>query len=145
MTLGGAVQFSVYLTSALYSSPAVTPAKAGVHLSELGRVRAFKMTGENRTLKQPAVYILASKYNGTLYTGVTSNLVQRVYQHKNDLTAGFTQAHHVHLLVYFEMHGDMEHAIIREKRIKAWKRDWKIRLIEENNPEWNDLYPRIVQ
>ena len=95
-------------------------------------------------MKQPAVYILASKRNGTLYIGVTSDLVQRVWQHKNDVVEGFTKKYGVHTLVYFELHDDMENAILREKRLKKWNRDWKLRLIEEKNPDWNDLYSSII-
>jgi putative endonuclease len=95
-------------------------------------------------MKQPAVYILASKRNGTLYIGVTSDLVQRVWQHKHDVVDGFTKEYGVHLLVYYELHDDMESAILREKRIKKWNRDWKLRLIEEKNPDWDDLYPSII-
>jgi putative endonuclease len=94
-------------------------------------------------MKQPAVYILASQRNGTLYIGVTSDLVQRVWQHKNDVFEGFTKEYGVHMLVYFELHEDMESAIIREKRLKKWNREWKLRLIEEKNPEWKDLYDSI--
>ncbi|MEZ6059974.1 MAG: GIY-YIG nuclease family protein [Planctomycetaceae bacterium] len=101
------------------------------------------MAGE-LTPKQPAVYILASKRNGTLYTGVTSDLVQRVWEHKNDVREGFTKDYAVHTLVYFELHEDMESAITREKRIKKWNRAWKLRLIEEKNSDWNDLYPAII-
>lgn len=93
--------------------------------------------------KQPAVYILASKRNGTLYTGVTGNLVQRVWQHKQDLVPGFTQKYHVHTLVYFELHEQMLNAITREKQIKNWKREWKIQLIEKDNPQWKDLWENI--
>ena len=95
-------------------------------------------------MKQPAVYILASQRNGTLYTGVTSNLTQRVWQHRNNVTAGFTRKHQVHLLVYFELHGTMEQAILREKRLKKWNRAWKLKLIEEENPTWSDLYATIL-
>ncbi|HEX3598989.1 MAG TPA: GIY-YIG nuclease family protein [Lacipirellulaceae bacterium] len=95
-------------------------------------------------MKQPAVYILASRRNGTLYIGVTSDLVQRVWQHKNDVIEGFTKKYGVHLLVYYELHEDMESAILREKQLKKWNRDWKLRLIEEENPDWNDLYPSII-
>jgi putative endonuclease len=95
-------------------------------------------------MKQPSVYILASKRNGTLYTGVTSDLVQRIWQHKNNVVKGFTEKYGVHTLVYFELHEDMESAIVREKRIKKWNRAWKLRLIEEKNPAWNDLYPSII-
>ncbi|MFH1887207.1 MAG: GIY-YIG nuclease family protein [Pseudomonadota bacterium] len=94
--------------------------------------------------KQPAVYILASKRNGTLYTGVTSDLVKRVWEHKNDRMEGFTERYGIHLLVWYEVHQRMESAIEREKQLKNWKRKWKIRLIEESNPDWQDLYPSIV-
>ena len=90
------------------------------------------------------VYILASKRNGTLYTGVTSNLVQRAWLHRNDQIEGFTSKYQVHSLVYFEAHPDMVAAITREKQIKKWRRDWKIRLIEEHNPQWRDLWPEII-
>jgi len=95
-------------------------------------------------MKQPCVYILASRRNGTLYTGVTSDLVQRIWQHKNDLVKGFTQKYRVHTLVWYEVHATMESAIGREKAIKEWKRVWKIELIEALNPEWRDLYEEIV-
>ncbi|MBI2770857.1 MAG: GIY-YIG nuclease family protein [Burkholderiales bacterium] len=94
--------------------------------------------------KQPAVYILASQRNGTLYIGVTSDLVQRVWQHRNGVVPGFTEQHAVHLLVFYEMHSTMEAAITREKRLKKWERLWKLRLIEESNPEWRDLWPEIL-
>ena len=93
--------------------------------------------------KQPAVYILTSKKNGTLYIGVTSNLIQRIWQHRNNLTPGFTQKYQVHRLVYFEIHEDMAQAILREKRLKNWNRTWKLRLIEESNPDWIDLWEQI--
>ena len=95
-------------------------------------------------MKQPCVYILASKKNGTLYAGVTSDLVKRVWQHKNNLVDGFTKEYQVHLLVWYEAHETMESAITREKNIKAWKRLWKLSLIEEANPDWNDLFDQIV-
>jgi putative endonuclease len=88
---------------------------------------------------QPAVYILASKPRGTLYIGVTSNLAGRIEAHRNDCVEGFTKRYGVHTLVYFEAHADMYEAIQREKRLKTWNRAWKIRLIEEMNPEWKDL------
>ena len=94
--------------------------------------------------KQPAVYILANKRNGTLYTGVTSDLVKRIGQHKSNLVDGFSKKYATHRLVYFELHTEMASAITREKQIKAWKRQWKIRLIEEFNPYWRDLYPEII-
>lgn len=94
--------------------------------------------------KQTAVYILASKRNGTLYTGVTSDLVKRIWEHKNDLVDGFTKQYRVHNLVWYELHADMITAIEREKNIKEWKRAWKIKLIEDNNPDWKDLYNDII-
>ena len=94
-------------------------------------------------MKQPAVYILASERNGTLYVGVTSDLVGRTWQHREHVVDGFTKKYQVTMLVWFEMHGDMQSAIQREKQIKAWKREWKIRLIEESNPYWNDLWTQI--
>ncbi len=90
--------------------------------------------------KQPAVYILASMRNGTLYIGVTSNLIQRVWQHKSNLVQGFTQKYNVHDLVYYELHAEMYAAITREKQLKKWTRAWKLELIEEKNPHWKDLY-----
>lgn len=94
-------------------------------------------------MKQYFVYILASQKNGTLYTGFTSNLIKRIYEHKNDLTPGFTRKYGVKTLVYFEMTNNVQEAIKREKNIQAWKRSWKIRLIERSNPNWRDLYPEI--
>ena len=91
-------------------------------------------------MKQPCVYLLASKRNGTLYVGVTSNLVQRVWQHKNDMVEGFTKRYGVHTLIWYEVHETMESAITREKAIKRWKREWKIELIKRDNPSWRDLY-----
>lgn len=93
---------------------------------------------------QPCVYILASARNGTLYTGVTSDLMKRIWEHKNNVVEGFTRKYHVHLLVWFEQHETMESAIQREKAIKEWRRAWKLRLIEESNPEWRDLYPEVI-
>ena len=88
---------------------------------------------------QPTVYLLASHRNGTLYTGVTSNLMHRLYQHRNGLMKGFTSEYGVLRLVWFEQHGTMETAIIREKRIKKWNRQWRINLFAETNPGWRDL------
>jgi putative endonuclease len=87
--------------------------------------------------------MLASKRNGTLYVGVTSDLVKRIWEHKNNVVEGFTQQYNVHMLVWYEVHGTMESAIAREKAMKEWKRAWKIRRIEEVNPEWKDLYESI--
>ena len=86
------------------------------------------------------VYILASKRNGTLYVGVTNNLKRRIYEHKNDLVEGFTKRYKVHRLVYFEQTTDINSALHREKQIKAWKRKWKLDLIETTNRNWDDLY-----
>ena len=94
--------------------------------------------------RNPAVYILASKRNGTLYIGVTGNLVKRVWEHKQNLGEGFTQKYGVHMLVYFEMHYEMTEAIRREKQLKKWNRLWKIELIEKINPGWRDLWQEIV-
>lgn len=95
-------------------------------------------------MKQPAVYILASKHNGTLYIGVTSDLIRRAYEHKNNLVEGFTKKYGVHLLVYFEPCEDMHSAITREKQLKKWNRSWKLRLIKERNPDWKDLYENLL-
>lgn len=89
------------------------------------------------------VYILASRQNGTLYTGVTNDLIKRVFDHKNDFVEGFTQKYEIHLLVYYEEYDRIENALLREKRIKRWKRDWKIELIEKDNPAWEDLFHKI--
>ena len=94
--------------------------------------------------RNPAVYILASGRNGTLYVGVTSDLVKRAWQHREEMGEGFTSRYAVHRLVHYELHGDMEHAIVREKRLKKWDRMWKLRLIEERNPEWRDLWGEIL-
>jgi putative endonuclease len=93
---------------------------------------------------QPAVYIVASKPNGTLYIGVTSNLIQRGWQHRKHELQGFTARYGVSRLVWFELHGDMEHAITREKRLKKWNRSWKLRLVNEFNPQWRDLWPELL-
>ena len=94
--------------------------------------------------KKPAVYILASKRNGTLYIGVTSDIIKRVWQHKTDIVEGFTKTYQIHTLVYYELHKTMRAAILREKQLKKWNRDWKMKLIEEGNPTWQDLYEGIV-
>jgi len=90
-------------------------------------------------MRQPAVYILASRRNGTLYVGVTSNLASRIEAHRSGVAGGFTKTYGVKTLVYFEPHTDMYQAIQREKRIKKWNRAWKIALIERSNPNWRDL------
>jgi putative endonuclease len=91
------------------------------------------------------VYILASKRNGTLYAGVTSDLPKRIYDHKNKLIEGFTKKYNVNHLVYYECHSNAESAILREKQIKEWKRAWKLELIEKFNPAWMDKYDEIIQ
>ncbi len=94
--------------------------------------------------KQPCTYILASQRNGTLYVGVTSDLIKRAWEHKNNVVEGFTKQHEIHKLVYYEMHDSMESAITREKQIKKWYRKWKLELIETSNPEWRDLWTEIL-
>lgn len=89
------------------------------------------------------VYILANRKNGAIYIGVTSDLAKRVWEHKNKIFEGFTNKYNVARLVYYETYEDIEFAIQREKQVKKWKREWKIRRIEENNPEWNDLYTQF--
>ena len=91
------------------------------------------------------VYILANRVGGTLYIGVTNDLVRRVSEHRERLAEGFTKKHNVHRLIYFEQFDDIENAIRREKRLKSWNRAWKIRLIEGSNPNWIDLYYQIAQ
>jgi putative endonuclease len=90
------------------------------------------------------VYILASRKHGTLYIGVTNNLIRRVYEHKSDVIRGFSARYRVHLLVWFECCDDVTSAITREKELKKWRREWKINLIECSNPEWVDLYPGLA-
>ena len=94
--------------------------------------------------KQPAVYILANKRNGTLYVGVTSDLIKRIWQHKNNVVKGFTERYSIHQLVWYELHETMESAIRKEKMLKNWKRVWKLELIERSNPNWQDLYGTII-
>jgi putative endonuclease len=106
----------------------VIPAKAGIQEGWLGVAKQF------------FVYIMASRRNGTLYIGVTSNLIQRVWNHKQGLVEGFTSKYQVGMLVYLEPHETAESAITREKQLKKWERAWKIRLAEHSNPEWRDLY-----
>ena len=96
-------------------------------------------------MKSFYVYMLCSKRNGTLYTGVTSDLIKRIYEHKNELVDGFTKQYSVHTLVWYEVHDTIEMAIQREKQIKKWERSWKLRLIEENNPDWQDLNDGVLE
>ena len=95
-------------------------------------------------MKAYYVYIMASKRNGTLYIGVTNNLATRVHEHETDLVKGFTQRYGVHTLVHYEYCESVESAILREKQLKFWHKKWKVRLIEETNPEWKDLYNEIL-
>ena len=114
------------------------------------RPESRRRPGESREpefkcmIKQPLVYILASARNGTLYIGVTSDLVKRIWEHKNNLVEGFTKRYNVHHLVWYELHGNMASAIEREKGLKEWKRAWKLKLIESFNPGWQDLYNNIA-
>ena len=94
-------------------------------------------------MKQYCVYILASKKNGVLYIGVTSDLQKRIWEHKNNVVKGFTQKYFVHKLVYFEQTTDVHSALTREKQLKKWKREWKINLIKKENPYWKDLYETL--
>ncbi len=94
--------------------------------------------------KRPCVYILASRRNGTLYVGVTSDLARRVSQHRSGLVEGFTRNYGVRRLVFAEFHDTMEDAIVREKRVKRWRRAWKLELIEQHNPQWRDLYEELA-
>jgi putative endonuclease len=96
-------------------------------------------------MKDYFVYILASKIGGTIYVGVTNDLVRRVYEHQQKLAEGFTKKYGVFKLVYYEVHSDIEVAITREKQLKKWNRAWKVRLIEESNPNWDDLYRSIAK
>ncbi|KQT43490.1 MULTISPECIES: GIY-YIG nuclease family protein [unclassified Methylophilus] len=93
---------------------------------------------------QPSVYIMTNQRNGTLYIGVTSNLIQRIWQHKHGASEGFTKKYGLHILVWYELHATMESAITREKQLKFWKRIAKLRIIEQMNPDWLDLYPEIT-
>ena len=93
---------------------------------------------------QPCVYMMASERNGTLYIGVTSDLIARAWQHKNNAVDGFTKKYDVHILVWYEAHQNMESAILKEKALKKWNRIWKLRLIEQMNPEWQDLYHQLT-
>jgi putative endonuclease len=95
-------------------------------------------------MKKYYVYVMANKRNGTIYVGVTSDLLKRVFQHKQNLVDGFTKKYNIHQLVYFEVSDDIQSAIAREKQLKNWKRLWKLKLIETINPEWEDLYDQIV-
>lgn len=100
---------------------------------------------DSPTMKRPCVYIPASERNGTLYVGVTSDIAQRAWIHKSEAVEGFTKRYSVHRLVYVEFHETMSAAIVREKQIKKWRRAWKLKLIEETNPQWRDLFDDLVK
>jgi putative endonuclease len=95
-------------------------------------------------MRQYYIYILASQRNGTLYIGVTNNLIRRVWEHKNDIVEGFTKKYKVHQLVWYEVAESPLAAITREKQIKLWNRGWKVKLIEDQNPQWRDLYDELI-
>jgi len=95
-------------------------------------------------MKLAYIYILASRRNGTLYVGVTSNLIKRIHEHRIEYVEGFSKKYHVHRLVYYEVCPDITSATVREKQLKKWNRYWKLELIEKTNPEWNDLYPTLL-
>jgi putative endonuclease len=107
-------------------------------------IQALSQSAKDCSMKQPAVYIMASQRNGTLYTGVTANLFQQIWQHREDVVEGFTRRYGVKMLVWYEQHESMSGAIAREKAIRKWNRAWKLRLIEERNPHWQDLWPEII-
>ncbi len=115
-----------------------------VFLDSVNIIRYKNNKEEIKTVKHPCVYMLASERNGTLYIGSTSNLVQRIYQHKNEVIEGFTKKHNVKLLVYYEQHATLDTALIRENQMKLWKRKWKMNLIEKENPQWLDLYDSLL-
>lgn len=91
-----------------------------------------------------AVYMLANRYRGTIYIGMTSNLPKRIWEHKEKVVEGFTEKYDVNILVYYELHGSAEQGIRRERRLKEWQRQWKIELIEKQNPDWKDLYEEVI-
>lgn len=95
-------------------------------------------------MKQPAIYIITNKPNGTLYIGLTSDILKRSWEHKHNMLDGFTSRYHCHLLVYYELAETMEAAIAREKQLKKWERSWKIKLIESTNPGWKNLYYSLI-
>ena len=121
------------------------PAFAGMTNRSHSRASENPVDVVNSTMGQYYVYILASKRNGTLYIGVTNNLVRRVWEHKNDVVEGFTKKYGVHQLVWYEVADTPGTAIAREKQLKKWNRAWKLKLIEEKNPKWKDLYQEIAQ
>jgi putative endonuclease len=111
----------------------------------LGLCYSFKFCYKNnRSMKDSYVYILANKRNGTLYIGVTSDLKKRIWQHKEKIFKGFSANYNINKLVWYEVHTSIDEAILREKQLKAWQRNWKLRLIESGNPYWDDLYESIL-
>ena len=126
-------------------SKTISPWKSALRTQDVIPAEAGIQRKNEKTVdKQPAVYILASKRNGTLYIGVTSDLVKRIWEHRNNVIEGFTKRYGIHHLVWYELHESMESAIQREKKLKEWKRVWKLELIEKTNPDWQDLYHTIV-
>jgi putative endonuclease len=123
-------------------SPFVTPAKAD--FSSFLYIATLHLGRASMNHKMYYVYILASNKHGVLYTGVTNNLLRRVFEHRTDAVNGFTKRYHVHKLVYYEATTDVHAAIAREKRLKKWRRQWKIELIENMNPKWDDLYEQLL-
>jgi putative endonuclease len=123
----------------------MTPGDDAILQTQLDRAIQYRINRVMGGAQGYFVYILASKIGGTLYVGVTNNLVRRIFEHKSNSVEGFTEKYGVHRLVYFEQFDDIENAIRREKRIKKWNRAWKVRLIEESNPNWTDLYPNIAR
>jgi len=109
-----------------------------------GMTRRGAFTGIVARMKQPCVYLLTNDRNGTLYIGVTSDLIQRIWQHKEGVVDGFSKKYGLKMLVWFELHSTMESAIAKEKAMKEWKRGWKLELIEKANPEWRDLYEDLL-
>ncbi len=133
-----------------YRSPYKRPLVPGVRRDDDEWERRYRIRQpigleDEAVEKFPAVYIMASKKNGTLYTGVTSDLVGRVWEHKNNVFKGFSRRHNIKLLAWYEFHQTMPDAIEREKNIKEWKRLWKVKLIDEFNPQWNDLYEHLLE
>jgi putative endonuclease len=136
-----AIQFNIYSTVFFEHRINFSPKTGRYHpVGVIPRRRGSR----KMTNKQYYVYILASKRNGTLYTGITSDLIKRIWQHKNGLVEGFSKRYATKTLVCFEQFNDVEEAILREKRIKKWNRQWKINLIEKKNPDWDDLYHKLV-